>query len=79
MFIVLPSHLTHTNSSRLPSLFWQQLHCIVVVVGGEGMVGMVLVAVALALQIHVVVEVVCRLLLVPGEGGKQVLLQALTL
>jgi hypothetical protein len=40
------------------------------------MVGMVLVAVALALQIHVVVEVVCGLLLVPGEGGEQVLLHA---
>jgi hypothetical protein len=43
------------------------------------MVGMVLVAVALALQIHVVVEVVGGLLLVPGEGGEQVLLHALTL
>jgi hypothetical protein len=58
------------------AFFYQQLHGIVVVVGGEGVVGMVLVAVALALQIHVVVEVVGGLLLVPGEGGEQILLHA---
>ncbi len=52
------------------------------VVRGEGVVGVVLVVVvgrggghALTLQIHVVVEVVGRLLLVAAEWGQQILLQ----